>query len=162
MGKLGKHPETESEAAVQVRVAGRAQATSASLGKHGKEAAARASVTSRESGREREIHGRDGRLSVPRDDGSEAVSHSTKSERIELRTTPEIKALLERAAAASHRNVAEFLIEAAADAAEETLANHHILWMDDAQWRDFHEMLDRPVKHKPRLARLLARRGLLE
>jgi len=162
MGKPEKHPEAESGAAsVKGRASGGAQVTSASLRKHGKEAVVRCSKASRTSGPELEIHGGDGRLSVPRYDGSDAVSHLAKSERIELRTTPDMKVLLERAAATSRKNVAEFLIEAGAGAAEETLANHHILWMDDAQWRDFHEMLDRPVTHKPRLARLLARQGLL-
>ena len=36
----------------------------------------------------------------------------TKSERIEIRTTPSLKALLQRAAASLHKNVTEFLLEA--------------------------------------------------
>ena len=35
-----------------------------------------------------------------------------KSERIEVRTTSNMKALLQRAAASSHKNVTEFLLEA--------------------------------------------------
>ena len=42
-----------------------------------------------------------------------------KSERIEVRTTPNMKALLQRAAASSHKNVTEFLLEAGINAAED-------------------------------------------
>jgi len=41
-----------------------------------------------------------------------------KSERIEVRTTPRTKTLLQRAAAASHKNVSDFLLEAGITAAK--------------------------------------------
>ena len=44
-----------------------------------------------------------------------------KSERIEVRTTSTLKALLQRAAASSHKNVTEFLLEAGINAAEDAL-----------------------------------------
>ena len=40
-----------------------------------------------------------------------------KSERIEVRTTPSMKALLQHAATASHRSVTDFLLEAGMSAA---------------------------------------------
>ena len=40
-----------------------------------------------------------------------------RSERIEVRTTPSVKALLQRAASASHKSVAEFLLDAGLSAA---------------------------------------------
>ena len=46
-----------------------------------------------------------------------------KSERIEVRTTPNMKALLQRAAASSHKNVTEFLLEAGINAAEDALVD---------------------------------------
>ena len=73
-----------------------------------------------------------------------------KSERIEVRTTPSMKALLQRAATSSHKNVTEFLLEAGITAAEE------------AQWQAFQNVLDRPVVKKPRLARLLNVKSVLE
>ena len=48
-----------------------------------------------------------------------------KSERIEVRTTPAMKALLQRAADSSHKSVTEFLLEAGVNAAEEALVNRH-------------------------------------
>jgi len=83
-----------------------------------------------------------------------------KTERIDIRTTPDVKETLQRAATASHKNVSEFLLEAALTAAMETLAERRIFRLDDEQWQAFQEALDRPVKHKPRLAALLTKPGV--
>jgi len=95
----------------------------------------------------------------------EQGKHSTatrRSERIDVRTTPIVKALLQRAAASSHKNVTEFLLEAGINAAEETLADRRVFRLDDAQWKAFNNALDCPVVAKPRLARLLAEKSVLE
>ena len=47
---------------------------------------------------------------------------TTKEERLQIRVDPADKALLERAAAASHLNVSAFVVQAAASKAEEILA----------------------------------------
>ncbi len=109
----------------------------------------------------------------------------TRSARIEVRTTQNVKALLQRAAAVSRKNVTEFLIEAGIDAAEDALAarrdteaspfatasidatsdelaNRRVFLLDAGQWRAFQEVLDRPVADNPRLARLLAEKSTLE
>lgn len=86
----------------------------------------------------------------------------SKSERIELRTTPAMKALLQRAAAVSHKNVTEFVLEAGLKAAEEALVDRRTFGLSDEQWRTFHTLLDRPVTPKPTLADLLSRKSVLE
>ena len=86
----------------------------------------------------------------------------TKSERIELWTTSSTKALLQRAAAASHKNVADFLLEVGVNAAQEILVDRRIFSLDNVQWQGFQDALDRPVVAKPRLARLLAEKSVLE
>ena len=58
-----------------------------------------------------------------------------KSERIEVRTTSTLKALLQRAAASSHKNVTEFLLEAGINAAEDALVDRRIFRLDDRQWQ---------------------------
>ena len=68
-----------------------------------------------------------------------------KSERIEVRTTPNMKALLQRAAASSHKNVTEFLLEAGINAAEDALVDRRIFRLDDRQWQAFQAILDRPT-----------------
>ena len=85
-----------------------------------------------------------------------------KSERIEVRTTPTMKALLQRAATFSHKNVTEFLLEAGIHAAEEALVDRRMFRLDDAQWQAFQDVLDRPVQSKPRLDKLLAEKSVLE
>ena len=79
-----------------------------------------------------------------------------KSERIEVRTTPAMKALLQRAATFSHKNVTEFLLEAGINAAEEALIDRRMFRLDDAQWQAFQDVFDRPAQSN---ADLLSRRG---
>jgi uncharacterized protein (DUF1778 family) len=86
----------------------------------------------------------------------------TRSERIELRTTRGQKALLQRAAASSHKSVTDFLLEAGMAAAEEALVDRRAFRLDEARWRAFEEALERPVTRKPRLARLLSEASALE
>ena len=86
----------------------------------------------------------------------------TESERIEIRTTPSMKALLQHAANSSHKSVSEFLLEAAMNAAEDTVSNRRLFRLDDEQWRAFQDALGRPPTTKPRLARLIAEKSVLK
>lgn len=86
----------------------------------------------------------------------------TKSERIEVRTTPSVKALLRRAASSAHMNVTEFLLDAGIKAAEDTLADRQVFRLDDLGWKEFQNILDRPVENNPRLVRLLSEKSVLE
>ncbi|TSD87100.1 DUF1778 domain-containing protein [Mycobacterium sp. KBS0706] len=88
-------------------------------------------------------------------------SPEAKSERIEVRATPAMKALLQRAAASSHKNVTEFLLEAGLAAAEMALADRRVFRLDDERWAAFQEALDRPVTAKPCLKKLLDGKGVL-
>ena len=85
-----------------------------------------------------------------------------KSERIEVLTTPIIKALLEQAAVSSGKTVTEFLLKAGVEAAENTLAGQRLFRLDEQQWQAFQDIFDRPVADKPRLSRLLAEKSALE
>ena len=85
-----------------------------------------------------------------------------KNERIDVRVTAAAKETLQRAAALSHKNVSEFLLDAGLQAASESLADRRIFALDEADWQAFQEILDRPVEHKPRLARLLTEPGALD
>jgi uncharacterized protein (DUF1778 family) len=87
---------------------------------------------------------------------------SAKTERIDVRATRAAKALLQSAAAAAHKNVSEFLLDAGLRAAAETLADRRVFALDEAKWRAFQAALDRPIRNKPRLAKLLAEPSVLE
>ncbi len=79
----------------------------------------------------------------------------SKSERIDLRTTLAVKALLKEAAEASHKSVSEFIIEASLNQARQTLADRRLFKLDDKAWKEFKEILDRPVQANPRLKKFL-------
>lgn len=86
----------------------------------------------------------------------------SKTERIDVRTSSPVKKLLQEAARASHKNVSEFLLDAGVTAANQTLADRRHFVLDEAQWQEFQNALDRPVKAKPRLKKLLNEPGVLD
>ncbi|MBW4598425.1 MAG: DUF1778 domain-containing protein [Calothrix sp. FI2-JRJ7] len=85
-----------------------------------------------------------------------------KSERIDIRTSPAVKKLLQQAASASHKNVSEFLLEHGLIAASEALTNRVLFALDDEKWQAFQEALDRPTQDKPNLKRLLTEPSVFE
>lgn len=85
-----------------------------------------------------------------------------KSERIDVRASSPVKQLLQKAARVSHKNVSEFLLEAGIVAANQTLTDRTRFELPAEQWRAFHAALDRPVRSKPKLKKLLTEPGLLD
>jgi len=86
----------------------------------------------------------------------------SKSVRIDVRATIAVKQLLQEAARTCHKNVSEFLLEAGVAAANQALANRLRFGLEDAQWKKFQELLDRPIQSKPRLEKLLTQPGVLD
>jgi uncharacterized protein (DUF1778 family) len=89
-------------------------------------------------------------------------SMQSKSERIDVRASTAVKQLLQEAARTCHKNVSEFLLEAGIMAANQALANRRHFGLDNAQWEMFRQALDRPVKSKPRLKKLLTQPGIMD
>jgi uncharacterized protein (DUF1778 family) len=89
------------------------------------------------------------------------VTVRSKSERIDVRASPPVKQLLQEAARAAHKNVSEFLLEAGIMAANQTLADRLRFELSPDKWDAFQAALDRPVKAKPKLKKLLSESGLL-
>lgn len=87
---------------------------------------------------------------------------TTKTERIDVRASAAAKELLQEAARACHKNVSEFLLDAGLAAAGEALADRRRFELDEARWSAFQEALDRPVRPKPRLRRLLSEPGVTD
>lgn len=81
-----------------------------------------------------------------------------KEERLQIRVDPADKALLERAAAASHLNVSAFVVQAAASKAEEILAERSSVRLSREAAVAFSEALERPAEVNDRLARALRRK----
>ncbi|QTR52840.1 DUF1778 domain-containing protein [Thiothrix unzii] len=90
-------------------------------------------------------------LAVPRD------------ERIDLRLSADIKALLTRAAAYSGVSVSSFLVASAAEQAKRLVAEQESLMLTTNDWNAFVNALDETDKPRPRLVaamqRYHARRG---
>ncbi|MBW4612534.1 MAG: DUF1778 domain-containing protein [Desmonostoc vinosum HA7617-LM4] len=92
------------------------------------------------------------------------MSHSSESrtERIDIRTSSTVKKLLQQAAAASHKNVSEFLLEHGLIAAQNALTNRKVFALDDEQWQAFQNALNAPTTEKPRLRHLLTEPSIFE
>ena len=66
------------------------------------------------------------------------------------------------AARAANKNVSEFLLDAGIAAANQTLADRLRFDLSPAKWREFRNALDRPVRSKPKLKRMLSKPGALD
>jgi uncharacterized protein (DUF1778 family) len=81
-----------------------------------------------------------------------------KDDRLQIRVDPADKALLERAAAATHLNVSAFVVQAAASRAEEILAERSSIRLSPDAAAAFNEALERPADVNERLAQALRRK----
>jgi uncharacterized protein (DUF1778 family) len=83
------------------------------------------------------------------------LSSQPKTERINLRASLAAKTLLQEAAEACRKSVSEFILDASLTQAQQALADRRVFKLDEKAWREFQEILDRPVSYKPRLKKLL-------
>jgi uncharacterized protein (DUF1778 family) len=89
-------------------------------------------------------------------------SRATRSEKLDLRLTPDAKVTLRKAAAASNRSVSEFVLESALARADEALADRRNFGLNAAQWKEFMAALDASPRPLPRLERLLNEPGFFD
>lgn len=85
-----------------------------------------------------------------------------KSEKLDLRVTPEMKRTLQSAASAANRSVSDFVLESAMARAEETLPDRQYFGLNLEQWTAFQAALDAPPRPVPRLAKLLNEPSVFE
>lgn len=78
-----------------------------------------------------------------------ALSHPY--ERIDLRTSPEIKELIVRAAATAGVSLSAFLIASAQERAKQILAESETLMLSPRDWNVFFTALDNADKPRPKL-----------
>lgn len=83
---------------------------------------------------------------------------AARNERLSIRTTPEEKSLVERAAEASRLNMSQFVMQAAVRSAESVLADQTRFTLGTAQWEAFSEALDRPAREIAQLSEAAARK----
>lgn len=85
-----------------------------------------------------------------------------RSEKLDLRLTPDAKRTLSAAARASRRSVSDFVLESALARAHERLPDRQHFGLDAARWQAFVAALDAPARPLPRLQRLLAEPSVFE
>jgi len=68
----------------------------------------------------------------------------TKSERIELRVTPSVKAMLTAAVQARHTTVSDFLLNHGIEAAEDAITPR-IIYVGEAGWETVQKLLNEPA-----------------
>lgn len=87
------------------------------------------------------------------------TARATRSEKLDIRLSPEAKRTLASAAAAQRRSISDFVLESALSRAEDALADRRRFDLDETQWTSFMEALDAPARDLPRLRRLLDEKG---
>jgi uncharacterized protein (DUF1778 family) len=90
------------------------------------------------------------------------AASTIRSEKLDLRLTPEAKRRLNEAAAMTKRSLSEFVLESALARAAETLPDRQLFALGAERWRAFQAALDAPPRKLPRLKRLLHERSVLE
>ena len=84
------------------------------------------------------------------------TENSTRSTRLEARLSPETLATVKRAAGIEGRSVSDFVVAAAREAAQRTIAETQIIRLSVADQQTLAETLARPAKPAPALRRARA------
>jgi uncharacterized protein (DUF1778 family) len=79
-----------------------------------------------------------------------------KNRRFQLCASAREEMLIKIAAERQGVNVTDFILSAARERAEETLADRTRFVLQEQQWREFMKALDRPARKKPRLRKLFS------
>lgn len=89
-------------------------------------------------------------------------SPSSRSEKLDIRITPEAKQILQQAAKQRHTTISQFVLESALDSAGSVLAERSRLILNAEQWEAFMVALDAPPRRHPRMERLLNEPSILD
>jgi uncharacterized protein (DUF1778 family) len=87
------------------------------------------------------------------------ASSATRSEKLDLRISPEAKKTLQAAAAAQSRSLSEFVLDSALQRAAETLPDRQRFGLDEGRWKEFMAALEGRPRSLARLQKLLRSRG---
>ena len=90
------------------------------------------------------------------------TGYSRKSARIDIRTTPAVKRLVQEAAAATNKTVSEFIIESGLTEAAEVLAGVRSCSLAEKGWQAFTAERDALPSPMPGLEKLLREPSVLE
>ncbi|MBF0287568.1 MAG: DUF1778 domain-containing protein [SAR324 cluster bacterium] len=85
-----------------------------------------------------------------------------KSERLNIRLSPQQKDLIFKAADTQNSTASDFVLEKACEAAHEVLALESHFTLPEEQWNAFCKALDAPPQDIHALRKLLAERGIFD
>ncbi len=91
-----------------------------------------------------------------------APHREVKADRLEIRASPRQTAVIKHAAEATGKTVSSFVLEVAYREAQRALTDRRLFRLDENRWQRFIRILDRPVKEKRRLRRLMETPGALD
>jgi uncharacterized protein (DUF1778 family) len=80
----------------------------------------------------------------------------SKTQRWNMRVAEDVDAIVRLAAEQTDQPLTDFVVQAARVVAEDTLADRRVFRLDETAWNQFVEILDRPARAAPELARLLS------
>ena len=80
---------------------------------------------------------------------------STRSEKLDIRITPEFKQILQQAAKQCHTTISQFVLKSALDSASTVLSERSRFRLNAEQWEAFMVALDAPPRSHARMERLL-------
>ncbi len=79
----------------------------------------------------------------------------SRTARFGFRVTLHQETLIRKAAEITGKNVTQFVLNSACEAAENALIDQRIFFTDDKKYRAFQNALERPTKIKPKLQKLI-------
>ena len=85
-----------------------------------------------------------------------------RSEKLDIRLTPQAKSRLVAAAETQQRSVSDFVLTSALERADEALADRRAISLNTADWTKFLAALDAPPRPMPRMKRLLREPGAFD
>lgn len=80
-----------------------------------------------------------------------------KSERMELRVSPDVRTEIETAAQLSHKSVSQFIAESALERAEAIIDEHSRIKIMEESWNAVRQALDNPIAPNEKLRRAVKR-----
>jgi uncharacterized protein (DUF1778 family) len=80
----------------------------------------------------------------------------SKTQRWNMRVAEDVDAIVRLAAEQTDQPLTDFVVQAARVVAEDTLADRRVFRLDETAWDEFIQVLDRPARPVPELARLLS------
>lgn len=83
------------------------------------------------------------------------MTSPARTEKLEMRLSPEAKRLLREAAELRHKSMSEFVLDSALAEAEAILLDRRIIQLNDADWTAFLAALDGPPRRDDRLEQIL-------